>query len=83
MCSKIYTTTYNNFSDSETNENGGNIALSDSINLDSSESEEQLTNTDKQFSKRLPKFYFSNNIGECFCFYKKLLYYEKVSYHYY
>jgi len=61
----------------KTNENGGNIALSDSINLDSSESEEQLTNTDKQFSKRLPKFYFSNNIGECFCFYKKLLYYEK------
>jgi len=55
------------------------IGFSDSLYLSSSESEGQVVKADKQFSNRLPKFYFSNEKGECFSFYKKLLYNKKNS----
>ena len=67
-----------NSSCSESDEDTRSIAISNTIKTSSSNLNENINKSNKQFGSRLPKFYFFNKKGECFCFYKKLIYNKKV-----
>jgi len=62
---------------SESDEDTRSIAISNTIKTSSSNLKENINKSNKQFGSRLPKFYFFNKKGECFCFYKKLIYNKK------
>ena len=64
---------------SESDEDTRSIAISNSIRSISSNLKESINKSNKQFRNRLPKLYFFNKKGECFCFYKKLIYDKNVS----
>jgi len=66
-----------NASGSESDANGA-VPFVGSLCLSDSEPEEKTAKVYTQFSNRLPKLYFSNERGECFSLYKKLIYGRKT-----